>query len=176
VWVVGALLEGIRDPHKFVIKSDRTYELGSQDGQATWFAGALMVRKAGAEETDGRFDLMDQTMPPGYAVPRHVHHGEDEAWYILEGEMTFYWGDREIQAGPQSWVFAPKDVAHTFKVGDRGARALTLTSPSGFARFVEEFGVPARELTVPPPGPLDEARLLELARKYNFEVLGPPPT
>ena len=158
-----------------MIKPDRSYKLDAPEGKATWFAGALMVRKANDEQTDGRFDLIDQTMPPGYAVPRHVHHAEDEAWYVLEGEITFYCGDREIKARPHSWVFAPKDVPHAFKVGDAGARALTLTSPSGFANFVEEFGEPARELIAPPAGPLDEQRLMQLSKKYNLEILGPPP-
>jgi mannose-6-phosphate isomerase-like protein (cupin superfamily) len=131
--------------------------------------------KAGRDQIDGRFDLLDQTMPPGYVVPRHVHHAEDEAWYVLEGEITFHRGDDVVTVGPGAWVFAPRDVPHTFRVGATGARALTLTSPSGFAEFVRELGEPARELTVPPPAPLDEARLLELSRKYDLEIVGPPP-
>ena len=158
-----------------MIDADRFHHLEAHEGTPTWFAGALMVRKAGAAETDGRFDLLDQTMPPGYAVPEHVHHREDEAWYVLEGEIRFRCGGREVHATAQSWVFAPKDVPHTFTVGAAGARALTLTSPSGFARFVEEFGEPATELIVPPESPLDMPRLLAMAAKYEVEVLGPPP-
>lgn len=157
-----------------MIEADRTYHLSADEGRATWFAGALMVQKAASGDTDGRFDLLDQTMPPGYGVPKHVHHGEDEAWYVLEGEMTFRCGDREIVAGAHSWVFAPRDVAHTFVVGDVGARALTFAFPSGFAHFVAEFGEPAPSLTVPPAGAVDEARLVQLAAKYDVEILGPP--
>ena len=144
-------------------------------GKATWFAGALIVHKAGGESTDGRFDLLDQTMPPGYVVPRHIHHAEDEAWYVLEGEMTFYCGDAVLTASKGSWVFAPRDIPHTFKVGPAGARALTLAAPSGFASFVDEFGEPAPTYSVPPPAPIDEGRLVELARKYQVEIVGPPP-
>lgn len=158
-----------------MIDINRAYHLGAQEGAAIWFAGALMVRKAGADDTAGRFDLLDQTMPAGYSVPKHVHHKEDEAWYILEGRVTFFCGDRVIEAEAGSWVFAPRHVPHTFKVDTGGARALTFTSPSGFARFVEEFGEPARQLTVPPPGPIDDVRLVALASKYDVEVLGPPP-
>jgi mannose-6-phosphate isomerase-like protein (cupin superfamily) len=157
-----------------VTSTDRFYHLQAREGTPTWFAGALMIRKASAAETDGRFDLLDQTMPPGYAVPKHVHHNEDEAWYVLEGDIIFRCGDCEVHAKGHSWVFAPKDVPHSFTVGTAGARALTLTSPSGFAGFVEEFGEPATELVVPPESPLDMPRLLELARKYDLEVLGPP--
>lgn len=157
-----------------MIDADRAYHLGAQEGEAIWFAGALMVHKAGSEQTEGRFDLLDQTMPPGYSVPKHVHHTDDEAWYILEGEIDFRCGEREIAARPGSWVFAPRTVPHTFVVGGTGARALTLTFPSGFAQFVSEFGVPAQSLTVPPPAPVDEARLVKVAKKYGCEILGPP--
>ena len=157
-----------------MIDADRTYHLRAGDGRATWFAGALMVQKAGRSETDGRFDLLEQTMAPGYGVPKHVHHNEDEAWYVLEGEMTFRCGDHQIVARAHSWVFAPRDVPHTFVVGDAGARALTFAFPSGFADFVAEFGEPAASLTLPPDAALNEARLAEVAGRYGVEILGPP--
>jgi mannose-6-phosphate isomerase-like protein (cupin superfamily) len=155
--------------------TDRAYVLGPDEGQASWFAGALMILKAGTADTGGQFALLDQRVPGGYAVPRHVHHSEDEAWYILEGEATFYCGEQTFAAGPGSWVFLPKDVPHTFKVGAAGARLLTLTDPSGFADFVREASEPATELTIPHPAPLDVPRLAELAAKYNAEIIGPPP-
>ena len=151
------------------------YAVADGDGRATWFAGALLVHKAEGVATNHRFDVLDQTMPPGYVVPRHLHHAEDEAWYLLDGDMTFYCGDDELSATIGSWVFAPREIPHTFKVGPRGARALTFGFPSGFAGFVEEFGVPALSRAVPPPSPLDEGRLVELARKYQIEIVGPPP-
>ena len=157
-----------------MIDADRTYHLRAGEGRATWFAGALLVQKAASADTDGRFDLLDQTMPPGYGVPKHVHNAEDEAWYVLDGEMTFRCGDRDIVAGPHSWVFAPRDVPHTFVVGDTGARALTFAFPSGFADFVAEFGEPAATLTVPPHAPVDEPHLVDVARRYGVEILGAP--
>lgn len=151
------------------------YAVADGDGRATWFAGALLVHKAEGAATNYQFDLLDQTMPPGYVVPRHLHHTEDEAWYLLDGEMTFYCGDDELTATRGGWVFAPREIPHSFKVGPRGARALTFGFPSGFARFVAEFGEPAPRRAVPPPGPIDEGRLVELARKYQIEIVGPPP-
>src|SRR5881398_1693832 len=93
--------------------------------------------------------------------------------YVLHGDMTFYCGDDELTATVGSWVFAPREIPHTFKVGPHGARALTFGFPSGFAGFVEEFGEPAPSRAVPPPGPIDEGRLVELARKYQIEIVGP---
>ena len=157
-----------------MIEADPIHHVRADEGRATWFAGALLVQKAASADTGGRFDLLDQTMPPRYAVPKHVHHNEDEAWYVLEGQMTFRCGGREVVAGPHSWVFAPRAVPHTFVVGASGARALTFAFPSGFADFVAEFGEPAATLTVPPDAPLDEVRLVEVAPRYGVEILGPP--
>ena len=63
--------------------TQRPFAVADSEGKATWFAGALLVHKAEAKATEDRFDVLDQTMPPGYVVPRHVHHAADEAWYVL---------------------------------------------------------------------------------------------
>lgn len=156
------------------IESPAAYALADGEGDPHWFAGALMVRKAGRAETGAAFDLLDQTMPPHYSVPRHVHHAEDEAWYLLHGEITFHCGDQVLHVERGGWVFAPRNVPHTFKVGAEGARALTFTSPSGFAEFVAELGQPATELVVPPAAPVDERGLAAVAQRYGVEIVGPP--
>ncbi len=155
--------------------ADRIYSLADGEGDAYWFVGALLQRKAGGAETDGRFAMLEQTMPPRYAVPRHIHVEEDEAWYVLEGSITFYCGERVIEAVERTWVFAPRGIAHTFKVGGAGARALTFSFPSRFADFVAAAGEPAPELKIPPPVPVDERRLAQLAHQYGIEMVGPPP-
>lgn len=151
------------------------YAVGTDQGSAHWFVGALMIRKAGAEETGGLFDLLDQTVPGGYAPPRHVHHHDDEAWYILEGDVTFWCAERELGATRGGFVFLPKGMEHTFKVGAAGARLLTLAIPSGFAAFVREAGEVARERVVPAGMHVDPARLAEIAARFGIEITGPPP-
>lgn len=153
----------------------RAYVLADAEGEALWFAGALMVLKAGSQETEGRFALLDQRVPGDYAVPHHVHHEEDEAWYVLEGEATFYCGAGRFTAGPGAWVFLPRGVAHAFRVGPAGARLLTFSAPSRFADFVRAAGTPARARTIPPPAPLDVERLAAVAAQYGIEIVGPPP-
>lgn len=151
------------------------YAISANEGPAFWFVGALMVAKAGAGSTGGAVDVLEQTVPPGYAPPRHLHRHEDEAWYVIEGEATFWSGDRALEATRGAFIFLPRDVEHTFKVGPGGARLLTLAFPSGFAGFVEAAGEPAGERVVPPPGPVDPARLAEIAARYGIEITGPPP-
>jgi mannose-6-phosphate isomerase-like protein (cupin superfamily) len=101
----------------------RAYLLKADEGQAIWFAGALMIMKAAGDQTQKRFAFLDQRVPGDYAVPQHIHHREDEAWYILEGEVTFYCGDETFHAGPGAWVFLPKEIPHSFRVGSTASAA-----------------------------------------------------
>src|SRR5438445_4788006 len=98
---------------------DRVYSLADGEGPAYWFVGALLQHKAGTLETEGRLALLDQTMPPGYAVPRHIHFNEDEAWYVLDGSMTFYCGERVIDAAERSWVVAPAASSTPSRLGPK---------------------------------------------------------
>jgi mannose-6-phosphate isomerase-like protein (cupin superfamily) len=153
----------------------RAYMMKADEGQAIWFAGALMILKAAGERTEGRFAFLDQRVPGGYAAPRHIHHSEDEAWYVLEGEATFYCGEETFAAGPGAWVFLPKDVPHSFRVGPAGGRLLTFSAPADIANFVVDAGEPAPRLVTPLPAPPDLERLATIAAKYGIELIGPPP-
>src|SRR5215207_286091 len=66
------------------------YALGSEDGEMLWFFGMLVTMKATSEQTGGEFILIEELAPRGTATPLHVHPMDDESFYILEGEMTFY--------------------------------------------------------------------------------------
>jgi mannose-6-phosphate isomerase-like protein (cupin superfamily) len=150
-----------------------------EEGQSFYFLGTLMTVKAGMAETNGQFSLIEQVSPPGFATPLHVHHGEDEAMYILEGVFTFFVGDRTITAPRGSFVYLPKDVPHAFRVeGGTPARLLQLTTPAGIEQGFVEMGEPAPSLTLPPPYmPTSEElrRMAAISAKYNVEQLGPPP-
>lgn len=151
------------------------YILREGEGRSLWFAGALMTLKAGSEQTGGRFACLDQKVGPGYAVPLHVHRDEDEAWFVLAGELTFHCGAQTFAASPGAWLFLPRALPHSFKAGPSGARLLTLTIPSSFADFVQAAGEAAPALELPPEGPMDVAQLSTVASWYGIEILGPPP-
>jgi quercetin dioxygenase-like cupin family protein len=150
-----------------------------EKGQSFYFLGTLMTLKAGSAETNGQFSLIEQVSPAGFATPLHVHHGEDEAMYILEGVFTFFVGDQVIKATPGSFVYLPKEVPHAFRVeGERAARLLQLTTPAGIEQGFVEMGEPATSLVLPPPHiptPEEIGRMMTISAKYNVEQLGPPP-
>lgn len=58
----------------------------------------------------------------------HVHHADDEAWHVLEGELTFRYADRTETAGPGRTVFVPAGVAHTYTTAP-GSRYLIVLTP-----------------------------------------------
>ena len=161
----------------------RIFALDPGEGEAWWWMDGLATVKATAEQTGGRYTLVEILVPefPMEESLLHVHHFEDEGFYILEGEMTFYVGDETIKARPGSFLFGPKDVPHAFSVDSGPARLLFLLSPAGMEGLIREMGEPARTPTIPPPQeePPDEAemgRLMAIADRYGGEMLGPPPS
>jgi quercetin dioxygenase-like cupin family protein len=160
--------------------ASRTFAHEPGEGEALWWFGVLATIKATAEQTDGRYALVEILAPDGYESVLHVHHFEDEGFYILEGEMTFYVGEQTIKAKPGSFLFGPKDVPHAFTVDSGAARLLFIFTPAGLEGGIREMGEPARSLTVPPPPeePPDEAemeRLAAIGARYGAEILGPLP-
>ena len=152
------------------------YTLTREEGQSIWFLGTLMTVKATGEQANGAYGLIEQILPPGFASPLHVHHSEDEAFYLLEGKATFTCGDRAMVADPGSYVFFPRDIPHWFRIeDDQPARLLQLNFPAGLENFFVEAGEPAASLTLPPAGPPDFEKLASAAAKYHIEILGPPP-
>lgn len=146
------------------------------EGRAIWHLDTLMTFKALADETGGRLAVWEQLLPSGSSPPLHVHHHEDEAWFVLEGTVTFQVADSTWTAEAGSFVWAPRGLPHSFRVDSPDARLLALSVPGGFDRFVDATGRPAEAATLPPPpdGPPDMAALVAAAREHGMEVLGPP--
>ena len=123
----------------------------SEDGEARWWLGALAVIKATAADTAGHMTVVDVTDPPGAEAPLHVHHKEDEAFWVLEGDVTFEVGGKTIEASAGDFVFGPRDIPHRYKVGDAGSRMLFILTPGGFEDLVRATSDPASKRTLPPP-------------------------
>jgi len=124
-----------------------------------------------------RYSLVEVLEPKGEEAPLHVHHNEDGAFWVLEGELTFEVGEETIKASPGSFLFGPKDVTHCYTVESGPARMLFLLSPPGFEESIYATSEPAKENALPPPpqGPPSEAELEQLgafALQYGYEILG----
>jgi quercetin dioxygenase-like cupin family protein len=150
--------------------------LGPSEGEALWFLGGLTTIKATGAETGGRVTVTEGLAARGFGSPLHVHHREDEWFYVLEGELTLWVGGDTIVAPAGSFVFGPRDVPHTFIVSSEQARFLLVVEPAGFEGFVRALGEPAQHLEIPPPvsEPPDLERMAALAASFGMELLGPP--
>src|SRR5262245_12632782 len=82
----------------------RGLTLGPGEGEAIWFLTNRITIKARARATGGAYGLFEAELPAGFSPPLHVHHREDEAFWILEGEFSVRCGDRTFPAGPGSFV------------------------------------------------------------------------
>lgn len=150
--------------------------LGPGEGEARWFLGVLATIKSSAETTAGRVAVIEHLAPQGSGSPLHVHHNEDEWFYVIDGELTFWVGGQVTVAPGGSFVFGPRDIPHTFSVTSHEARFLLVTEPGGFEGFVRALSVPAESLTLPPASvqPPDPARMMTVAADYGIEIVGPP--
>ena len=67
--------------------------------RVTFGAGDEYRYLATGVDTDGQYYLVEAIVPPGGGPPAHIQTREEEAFYVLEGELTFYGDDSEVQAG-----------------------------------------------------------------------------
>src|SRR5688572_6615069 len=81
------------------------FVVGPDDGAATWFLGTRMTVKATAQQTGGAFGLLEVRLAAGFSPPLHIHHREDESFWILEGRFTFVCDGQTSQAGPGAFVY-----------------------------------------------------------------------
>ena len=152
------------------------YALAKDEGPALWSVGLLVRLKATGEQTGGAFVLTDEVCPPGYATFLHVHHLEDEAFYVLEGNFTIFCGDKRVESGPGTFVYGPRDVPHGFRVeGPDPARLLIWSTPSGVEHALTELGEPVTALNVPTVTPSEQEVEFVFPARYQIEVLGPLP-
>jgi quercetin dioxygenase-like cupin family protein len=146
------------------------------EGDARWFLGALSTIKASAETTAGRVAVTENWAPRGHGSPLHVHHNEDEWFYVLSGELTFWIDGKVTTATAGSFVYGPRDVPHTFTVSSDDARFLLVIEPAGFENFLLELSEPAEAPTLPPASvePPAIETMMAAAAEYGLEILGPP--
>ena len=157
-------------------RGEAGYALDADEGEAFWLLGMLQTIKIGRDDTAGAYGLVEIVIPEGVGSPWHVHPEEDEWFYVLEGKMTVWIADTQIPMEAGSFAYGPKGVPHTFYAEAGGARALVGFAPMQFEGFQREVGEPAPERVLPPPmeRPPDVARLIPIAQRNGFEILGPP--
>lgn len=147
--------------------------LRAGEGKAYWVVGDLYTILASGEDTGGAYALIHGEVPAGGGPPPHIHRREDEAFFILEGELTFQADGHSIPATPGAWITLPKGSLHTFRnTGSTAAKMLIVVTPSGLEKFFAEVGQEMKDRLAPPPPvtPADIEKLLAVAPKYGIEI------
>src|SRR5262249_46990337 len=148
----------------------QTGVLNVGEGKAYWVVGDLYTVLASGEDTGGAYALIHAIVPPGGGPPPHIHSREDEAFYVLEGEVAFHADGKDIQAAAGTWVTLAKGSLHTFRnTGATAAKMLIVVTPSGLEKFFAEVGHPVTDRSAAPP-PGDIEKLLAAAPRYGIEL------
>jgi quercetin dioxygenase-like cupin family protein len=138
----------------------------AEDTEPRWYTGALVSFLAIGEQTGERLAVFRAAARAGEEIPEHMHEREDEALYVLSGELSGAAGDQPFQAGAGDFVFLPRRVPHTWRA-ESDVDLLVLLTPAGFERPFIEFSEPAPECALPPPGLPDETLLMRLMEREN---------
>ena len=145
-------------------------------GTTITLVGDVYTCLASGEETGGAYALFEARVPAGNGPPPHVHHREDEAFYVLEGRVEFTTEGRTVVAGPGTFIHLPRDRPHAFRnTGSSAARMLIWALPAGLERFFAEVGhhLSSPEEPALPVTAEDVERLLSVAPGYGIEILPP---
>jgi mannose-6-phosphate isomerase-like protein (cupin superfamily) len=133
--------------------------LGPGEGVRHEARGSVMFFKALASNTSGRLSLMERTLPPGGRMPpAHRHSGNEEAYFVLDGDVTFVLDGSATTRGPETFVLVPAGAGHTFgNTSDAPARLLVIHSPAldGYFAELEQLWAGAE-----PPSPEQERALM----------------
>ncbi len=137
--------------------------------KVTFGAGDQYRYLATGDDTDGGYYLVEAIVPPEGGPPFHIQTREEEAFYILEGELSFYGDDGEVVAGPGTYLNIPKGAKHRFRNNsDETAKMLFFFTPAGIEGLFDEFGE-----TADPAGDFSAVirSLNVLGEKYGVQYL-----
>jgi quercetin dioxygenase-like cupin family protein len=157
------LSSGTQPVREAIVMSNGT----ATTGQPLNIYGDILYFKITGKETQGKYLIVETLTPPNLGPPLHVHHREDENFYIIEGDYLFEVDGRQIALHAGDFAWAPRGIPHCFQnVGSTIGRMLITVEPAGIEDFFGEVAAI--------PGPPDPAKIGPIGVKYGLEILGPP--
>jgi mannose-6-phosphate isomerase-like protein (cupin superfamily) len=166
-WISGVLLLYTVDDIGYM---ERMIALMPGEGKSISLFGVTITYKALRADTQGAWSLIEYAAPPQFTGPQpHWHRRTVEAFYVLDGTVTFQVGDRSHRAPAGSFLMIPTGVVHTFSNPEESpAKFLTLVAPGGLERYFEELALIARSEVHWPPS--DPQTLNALGAKYDIHT------
>ncbi|MFD2035409.1 cupin domain-containing protein [Belliella marina] len=143
--------------------------------QKFWLFGTQLHILADEHHTDSAYDLIEGQFPANIETPLHMHTKYTEQIYVLEGEFTIYLNKEEITLTPGEHLFILPNTPHVVGAsGKKVNRALTIATPSGFAKLIKAVGIPGSDPTQKPSKPNDMGLFIELSKETGDVILGSP--
>jgi quercetin dioxygenase-like cupin family protein len=132
--------------------------------------GEIMTCKVTSGDTHRAYAVVEVVTPPQGGPPLHLHHHEDEMFYLLEGECEVQCGDQTFTATTGALVILPRKIPHRFRnIGTTPSKILVTITPGGFERFFEEVS------RLPRDQPPEMDKIMAIAQHYHLELLPPSP-
>lgn len=128
------------------------WAMGGDEAPAFWNVGTYWRFLSTHASTSGRSTTFEELCPPGVVAPPHVHDNEEEAFFVLEGNLVFLLGEQEIPAPPGTYIYIAPGTRHGFRCDSDVGRVFNTLVPGGFDHGISENGIPAPRVAMPPPG------------------------
>ncbi len=144
------------------------------EGRRLWHYGDLMTIKADAAATGGLVTVMEQATAREVDTPLlHRHEHEDQAWYVLDGEVRFFVGETIHDTVAGTFAYGPRGVPHAHQVLSDRATLLVLTMPGGLEQFWYDSGEEAASPDIPPDGsgPIDATTRRAMLQARGVELI-----
>lgn len=158
-----------------MVSPTQPFAAAPEQGTRLWILGQPLEIRIGSEQTGGAYAMTEATAEPGWSgAPPHIHHSEDEAVFVIEGELEFIVNGLEITASTGTVVHIPRGALHSFRnAKSTSSRLLTVYTPGGFERWFLEVGEP---INAPERlGPAQSASLellVERGTAHGLEIPG----
>jgi mannose-6-phosphate isomerase-like protein (cupin superfamily) len=150
-------------------KGSKAFVLPPGEGRSIDLGNFAMTLKATGTDTDDAFTLLEATEPPDFGPPLHVHDNAAEAFYVLEGEYIIFIEEDEYSCSAGAFIYIPKGLVHSFRVGKKQSRKLNLYTPAAMVGYFDELSAAIKS------GDADSEKLDQIALKYGMHVVGPVP-
>ena len=145
------------------------------ESELRWMGKTSTYFLATGEQTGGAFTLVDEQASRGESVPLHLHRDDMESFYVVEGEIKLYIGDKPgVRATAGSFAHIPGGTVHGFRIESETARYLILTTPR-HGQFYRAITLPSRAGGLPPHESIDGSQIKQASREYGIEFVGPLP-
>jgi quercetin dioxygenase-like cupin family protein len=148
-------------------------------GEAYWVMGTLFTYLVTGVESGGSYFTLIVDVGSEAGPPPHIHHLEEEQFYVLEGQLTYSVGDQTFQVNAGDFIHIPRGTVHSFKNGPRPSRLLATFAPAGIEGFFREVGERVDDRLKSPP-PVTEAAITRFVTaesngwKDHHDTLPPP--